>query len=60
MNKSGWAHRGCGEEAVDGGKNSRPRSLGHSTVVSQEIEELAKKARRGVTCEVVGALGECK
>lgn len=30
-------------------------------MIGQEIEELVKKIRRGVTCEVVvGDLGECE
>jgi len=45
---------------VDGGKNSRLQALRHSSVIGQEIEELAKKARRVVTCEVVGDPGECE
>lgn len=45
---------------VDGGKNSGLGALGHSSVIGQDIEELAKKAYRGVTCEVVGDPGGCE
>lgn len=41
-------------------KRTQNWTLEHSSAVGQEIEKLAKKTRRGVTCEVAGDPEECE
>lgn len=49
MDETGWNHQGVRIDWEK--KRTQNWALGHSSIIGQEIEELAKKTRRGVTCE---------